>query len=62
MKAQHYREMSSEEIGEKLVELQRQLFDLRTQSVTEKVENFKAAGNVRREIARVKTIIREAKA
>lgn len=62
MKAQQYREMSGEELKEKLQELQRQLFDLRTQSVTEKVENFKGAGNVRRDIARIKTIIREAKA
>ena len=59
MKAQHYREMSPDEIRSKLEELQRHLFDLRSQAVTEKLENSKAVVNVRRDIARVKTIIRE---
>lgn len=61
MKAKQYREMSGEELKEKLQDLQRRLFDLRSQSVTEKLENFKGAGNVRRDIARIKTIIREVK-
>jgi large subunit ribosomal protein L29 len=59
MKAQHYREMSQDEIESKLEELQRHLFDLRSQSVTEKLENSKAITNVRRDIARIKTILRE---
>jgi large subunit ribosomal protein L29 len=62
MKAKQYREMSGEERKEKLQDLQKQLFTLRTQAVTEKVENFKGAGNVRKDIARIKTIMREAKA
>jgi large subunit ribosomal protein L29 len=60
MKAQHYREMSLDELQGKLEELERQLFDLRSQAVTEKLENSKAVINVRRDIARVKTIIRQA--
>ncbi len=59
MKAQHYREMSLDEIESKLGELQRHLFDLRSQAVTEKLENSKAITNVRRDIARIKTILRE---
>lgn len=59
MKAQHYREMSADERAGKLDELQRQLFDLRSQAVTETLENSKAVGNVKRDIARLKTIIRE---
>jgi len=59
MKAQHYREMSQEELGSTLQELQRHLFDLRSQAVTEKLENSKAIANVKRDIARVKTIMRE---
>jgi large subunit ribosomal protein L29 len=61
MKAEHYREMSPDERATKLEELQRHLFDLRAQAVTEKLENSKAVINVRRDIARVKTIIREGK-
>ena len=59
MKAQHYREMSPDELQGKLEELERRLFDLRSQAVTEKLENSKAVINVRRDIARVKTIIRQ---
>jgi len=59
MKAQQYREMSPDEFDDKLQELRRQLFDLRSQAVTEKLENSKAIINVRREIARLKTIMRE---
>ncbi len=59
MKAQHYREMSPDELQSKLEELQRHLFDLRSQSVTEKLENSKAVTNVRRDIARIKTVMRE---
>ncbi len=59
MKAQHYREMSQDELESKLEELERHLFDLRSQAVTEKLENSKAVINVKRDIARVKTIMRE---
>ena len=59
MKAEHYREMSPDERAAKLDELQRHLFDLRAQAVTEKLENSKAVINVRRDIARIKTIMRE---
>ncbi len=59
MKAQHYREMSPDELESKLEELQRHLFDLRSQAVTEKLENSKSVINIKRDIARLKTIIRE---
>jgi len=59
MKAQHYREMSQDELEGTLEELKRHLFDLRSQAVTEKLENSKAVINVRRDIARIKTIMRE---
>ena len=61
MKAQHYREMSKDELEGKLDELQSHLFDLRSQSVTEKLENSKAVMNTKRDIARIKTILREQK-
>ena len=52
--------MSGDELEGKLEELERHLFDLRSQAVTEKLENSKAVINVRRDIARVKTIMRQA--
>jgi large subunit ribosomal protein L29 len=59
MKAQQYREMSSDELQNTLQEQQKRLFELRTQAVTETLENSKAMRNARRDIARVKTILRE---
>jgi large subunit ribosomal protein L29 len=59
MKAQQYREMSSDELQSTLQEQQKRLFELRTQAVTETLENSKAIRNARRDIARVKTILRE---
>ena len=61
MKAQHYREMSQDELEDKLGEIERHLFDLRSQAVTEKLENSKAVINVRRDIARIKTIMRQSR-
>jgi len=59
MKAQHYREMSPDELEGKLEEFQKHLFDLHSQAVTEKLENSKAVTNVKRDIARIKTVMRE---
>jgi len=59
MKAQQYREMSPDEFQGKLEELRRHLFDLKSQSVTEKLENSKAMTNVKRDIARLMTVMRE---
>ncbi len=61
MKAQHFREMSLDELESKLEELQKHLFDLHSQAVTEKLENSKAVANARRDIARIKTIMRQNK-
>ncbi len=61
MKTQQYREMSPEELAAKLEELERHLFDLRSQSVTEKLENSRAVTNARRDIAKIRTIMRERK-
>ena len=59
MKAKDYHEMSTDELSDRLGDLERNLFDLRTQAVTEKLENSKAIRNIRRDIARLKTIIYE---
>jgi len=61
MKAQDFRDMSPDELEGKLEELQRHLFDLRSQAVTETLENSKVALNVKRDIARLKTVMHEGK-
>ncbi len=60
-------EMKLEEIKQKdfaalnveLAEKQRHLFDLRTQAVTEKLEDPTQMGKTRKVIARIKTVIRQ---
>ncbi len=59
MKAQQYREMSADELVIKLEELEKHLFELSSQSVTEKIEDSKAMRNTKREIARIKTVMRQ---
>ena len=59
MKAQVYREMSTDELDSKVQELQRHVFDLRSQATTEKLQDCRAAINSRREVARIKTVLRQ---
>lgn len=59
MKTGQFREMSPDELHGKLEELERHMFDLRSQAVTETMENSKARRNIRRDIARIKTIMRQ---
>jgi large subunit ribosomal protein L29 len=59
VKGGQLREMSREELQITLEDLEKRLFDLRSQAVTEKLENSKAIINVRRDVARVKTILNE---
>ena len=59
MKAQSYREMSGDELVSKLEDMEKHLFELKCQAVTEKLENSRAVMNARRDIARIKTVIRE---
>ena len=59
MKAQVYREMSTDELEGKVQELQRHVFDLHSQATTEKLQDCRAAINARRDIARIKTVLRQ---
>ena len=55
MKANEVHKMSDAELTETVGQLRSRLFELRTQSVTEKLENPKELGGIRRDIARVLT-------
>ena len=59
MKANEIRSMSVEELSQKLVELKKDLFMLRMQHATNHLDNPIKISNVRRDIARVKTVLRE---
>ena len=53
------RELASEELTNKLKEAKAELFNLRVQSATGQLDNHRRLNVVRREIARIYTIMRE---
>ncbi|ARN57657.1 50S ribosomal protein L29 [Sedimentisphaera salicampi] len=59
MKASELRELKTEDLPSKLKEFQKKLYELRMQSVTENLEDKYAISKCRKDIARVKTIIRK---
>ncbi|MCQ2452109.1 MAG: 50S ribosomal protein L29 [Oscillospiraceae bacterium] len=59
MKANEVRKMSVAELEAKLVELKKDLFFLRMQHATNQLENPVKISLVKKDIARVETIIRE---
>ena len=59
MKPDEYREMTDEQLGLALKDLLKNLFHLRFQSATERLETPSEIQKVKRDIARIKTIQRE---
>lgn len=59
MKANELRELSVEELTNKTAELSQEMFNLRFQLHTGHLENSARILQVRREIARVKTVLRQ---
>ena len=55
MQASQVQKLTDEEITVELRNLGRKLFDMRTQSITEKIEDVSQFTKVRRDIARLKT-------
>jgi large subunit ribosomal protein L29 len=53
------RQKDPEALQQELATLQRELFDLRQQSATQKIEDTSKARRTRRNIARVKTIMKQ---
>ena len=59
MKASEIRNMSVSELEAKLVDLKKDLFMLRMQHATNHLDNPTKISEARRDIARVKTVLRE---
>lgn len=59
MKATQIREMTNEQLQELLEERMRALRNFRIQLVTSAVENVRAVRTTRRDVARIKTVLRE---
>ena len=60
MNAKEIRELSAEELNQKLASLKEELFNLRFQHATGQLENPTRIKDVKKSIARIKTIQREA--
>jgi large subunit ribosomal protein L29 len=59
MKANKIREMNNEELNAKLADLKKELFNLRLSHATGQLTNTSALNACKKDIARIKTIIRE---
>ena len=59
MELNKIREMSDKELNAELIKLKKDLFNLRFQHVTGQLENPVKLREIKKDIARVKTIIRE---
>jgi large subunit ribosomal protein L29 len=58
-KLKEIRDKSAEDLQRDVIERQKHLFDLRSQAVTEKLEDPSQLRKTKKEIARIKTILRE---
>ncbi len=59
MKASELRDLSPEELSTKVRELRDELFNLKVKHSTGQLEDTARLGSLRREVARVETVIRE---
>ena len=59
MKASELRDLTVEELQTKLTELKEELFSLRFQLAVNQLENTSRIGAVKKDIARVSTILRQ---
>jgi len=62
MKAQEIRDLTLDQLDDQLIKLKKEQFNLRFQAATGQLENTARARQVRRDIARIKTIQREKRA
>ena len=59
MKIQDIRDLSMQELQDKIKDLKEELFNLRFQNATNQLDNPVRIVSVKRDIARVKTVLRE---
>jgi len=59
MKAKNFRDFSDEELVQKVADLKTELFNLRFRAATGQLDNPAVIKGVKKDMARVKTVIRE---
>ena len=59
MKALELRDMTEDELNDKLIDLKKEQFNLRFQKASGQLEKTDRIGEIRKDVARVKTILKE---
>ena len=59
MKIQDIRDLSTQELEDKIKDLKEELFNLRFQNATNQLDNPMRIARVKKDIARVKTVLKE---
>ena len=59
MKIQEIRDLSTQEIEDRIKDLKEELFNLRFQNATNQLDNPMRMASVKKEIARAKTVLKE---
>jgi large subunit ribosomal protein L29 len=59
MKAKEFKDMTAADINKKIAELKTELFNLRFQHATNQLDNPIRIAEVKKDIARAKTVLRE---
>jgi large subunit ribosomal protein L29 len=58
-KTAEIRDLPQGELEQKLAETKEELFNLRFQNATGQLDNYKRIGQLRKDVARIKTILRQ---
>lgn len=59
VKAAELKDMTADELQKTLAETKEELFNLRFQNATGQLDNYKRLGELRKDVARIKTIMRQ---
>ncbi|MFN2594181.1 MAG: 50S ribosomal protein L29 [Actinomycetota bacterium] len=59
MRAAEIRDLPVDEIERRLLEVKEELFNMRFQNATGQLDNYKRMGQLKKDIARIQTILRE---
>ncbi|HVM36561.1 MAG TPA: 50S ribosomal protein L29 [Actinomycetota bacterium] len=59
MQVTELRDLSADELTQKLAETKEELFNLRFQNVTGQLDNYRRLGRLKRDVAQIRTILRQ---
>ncbi len=59
LKAKELRDLPVEELNQRLADTKEELFNLRFQNATGQLDNYKRLGELRKDVARLKTLLRQ---